>query len=92
MQAGNKPEMQALMQSLQFSGTGKTVALSFQVPAEFINAMASKHESRSNSEIDTASSGSYTSWSRRTFGSFLKPALRCAGVSAYRHPRTRPYG
>ena len=43
MQAGNKPEMQSLMQSVQLSGTGKTLALSFQVPAEFINAMASKH-------------------------------------------------
>lgn len=44
MQAGNKPEMQAMVQSLQLSGTGKTVALSFQVPAEFINAMAAKHQ------------------------------------------------
>jgi hypothetical protein len=44
MQAGNKPEMQAMVQSLQLSGTGKTVALSFQVPADFINAMASKHQ------------------------------------------------
>jgi hypothetical protein len=43
MQAGNKPEMQSLMQSVQLSGSGKTVALSFQVPTEFINAMASKH-------------------------------------------------
>lgn len=44
MQAGNKPEMQTLVQSLQLSGSGKNVALSFQVPAEFINAMASKHQ------------------------------------------------
>jgi hypothetical protein len=44
MQAGNKPEMQTLVQSLQLSGSGKSVALSFQVPAEFINAMASKHQ------------------------------------------------
>jgi hypothetical protein len=43
MQAGNKPEMQSLMQSIQLSGSGTTVALSFQVPSEFINAMASKH-------------------------------------------------
>lgn len=43
MQAGNKPEMQTLAQSLQLTGSGKSVALSFQVPAEFINAMASKH-------------------------------------------------
>jgi hypothetical protein len=44
MQAGNKPEMQSLVQSLQLSGSGKSVALSFQVPAEFINSMASKHQ------------------------------------------------
>jgi hypothetical protein len=44
MQAGNKPEMQAMVQSLQLSGSGKSVALSFQVPAEFINAMAAKHQ------------------------------------------------
>jgi hypothetical protein len=44
MQAGNKPEMQAMVQSLQLSGSGTTVALSFQVPAEFINAMAAKHQ------------------------------------------------
>jgi hypothetical protein len=44
MQAGNKPEMQTLVQSLQLTGQGKSVALSFQVPAEFINAMASKHQ------------------------------------------------
>jgi hypothetical protein len=43
MQAGNKPEMQTMVQSLQLSGSGKSVALSFQVPAEFINAMAAKH-------------------------------------------------
>ena len=40
MQAGNKPEMQSLMQSIQLSGSGTTVALSFQVPSDFINAMA----------------------------------------------------
>lgn len=44
MQAGNKPEMQALAQSLQLTGSGKSLALSFQVPAEFINSMASKHQ------------------------------------------------
>jgi hypothetical protein len=44
MQAGNKPEMQTLVQSLQLGGSGKNVALSFQVPAEFINAMAAKHQ------------------------------------------------
>ena len=32
LQAGKKPEIQTLVQSLQLSGTGKTVALSFEVP------------------------------------------------------------
>jgi hypothetical protein len=38
LQAGSKPEMQALVNSLQISGTGKTVALSFSVPAEVFAA------------------------------------------------------
>lgn len=42
LQAGNKPEIQNLMQSVQLSGSGRTVALSFQVPSEFINAVATK--------------------------------------------------
>jgi hypothetical protein len=32
--AGTKPEIQAMMQSLELAGTGKTVSLSFAVPAE----------------------------------------------------------
>ena len=34
MQAGSKPEMQMLVNSLQLTGSGKTVALSFSVPAD----------------------------------------------------------
>ena len=33
LQAGSKPELQAMMQSLELGGTGKTVSLSFAVPA-----------------------------------------------------------
>jgi hypothetical protein len=40
MQAGAKPEYQSLMQSIQLSGSGRTVALSFQVPSELIQAMS----------------------------------------------------
>ena len=40
MQAGGRPEIQAMMQSLELSGTGKTVALSFTVPAEVFDAVA----------------------------------------------------
>jgi hypothetical protein len=42
LQASSKPEMQSLFQSLQLSGSGKTVALSFEVPNDLINAMAPK--------------------------------------------------
>jgi hypothetical protein len=34
LSAGSKPEIQAMMQSLELAGTGKTVSLSFTVPAE----------------------------------------------------------
>jgi hypothetical protein len=45
MGAGQKPELQAMMQSLELSGTGKTVALSFSLPAEIfdiVGAVANK--------------------------------------------------
>jgi hypothetical protein len=40
LQAGSKPEMQAFMQSLQISGSGKTVALSFSVPGSVIDLIS----------------------------------------------------
>jgi hypothetical protein len=40
MQAGSRPDVQAMMQSLELGGTGKTVALSFQVPAEVFDTVA----------------------------------------------------
>ena len=39
MQGGSKPELQAMMQSLELGGTGKTVALSFAVPAEVFDVI-----------------------------------------------------
>ena len=39
MQAGSKPELQAVVSSLQVSGTGKTVSLSFSLPAEVIETL-----------------------------------------------------
>ena len=42
LQAGSKPELQPLLQSLVLSGTGTTVALSFEVPEAFIDAVAEK--------------------------------------------------
>jgi hypothetical protein len=40
MQAGSRPDVQAMMESLELGGTGKTVALSFAVPAEIFDAVA----------------------------------------------------
>ena len=45
MSSGSRPELQLMMQSLELGGTGKTVALSFSVPAEVfdvIGAVAGK--------------------------------------------------
>jgi hypothetical protein len=45
LQTGAKPELQMMMQSLELSGTGKTVAISFAVPAEvfdLVGAVADK--------------------------------------------------
>jgi len=39
LQTGAKPELQLMMQSLELSGTGKTVALSFTVPAEIFDVI-----------------------------------------------------
>lgn len=40
LQAGSRPEMQAMLQSLSLGGTGKTVAISFTVPSEVFDAVA----------------------------------------------------
>jgi hypothetical protein len=42
LQGQNDPKLAALIQSLQLSGTGKTVQLSFTVPAEIFELMAPK--------------------------------------------------
>ena len=39
MGAGAKPELQAMMQSLEVGGSGKTVSLSFAVPAELFDVI-----------------------------------------------------
>jgi len=41
LQVGSKPELKAFVQSLQISGTGKTVALSFSVPGAVLDLMPS---------------------------------------------------
>jgi hypothetical protein len=40
LQAGSRPDVQAMIQSLELQGTGSTVALSFTVPAEIFDAIA----------------------------------------------------
>jgi hypothetical protein len=40
LQAGSRPEMQTMMQSLELGGTGKTVALSFSIPAQVFETLA----------------------------------------------------
>jgi hypothetical protein len=45
LQSGSRPELQMMMQSLEMTGTGKTVGLSFAVPAEvfdLVGALANK--------------------------------------------------
>lgn len=39
LQAGSKPELQTMIQALQLGGTGKTVALSFDIPAQVFDAL-----------------------------------------------------
>jgi hypothetical protein len=44
--AGAKPELQAAMQSLELGGTGKTVSLSFAVPAELFDVIGAAASQR----------------------------------------------
>lgn len=43
MQLGSRPDFEVLTRSLELGGTGKTVALSFEVPAELIDMLAGLH-------------------------------------------------
>ena len=44
--AGAKPELQAMMQSLELGGSGKTVSLSFAVPAELFDVIGAAASQR----------------------------------------------
>ena len=46
LQGGSRPEIQLMLQSLELGGTGKTVALSFTVPAEVFDAIASSRREK----------------------------------------------
>jgi hypothetical protein len=39
MEAGSRPELQAVVQSLQLGGNGTTVSLSFDLPGELFDLM-----------------------------------------------------
>jgi hypothetical protein len=52
MQAGSKPEMQSLVNSLQLSGTGKTVTLNFQIPTEVIDLLGGAASSHSHKRAE----------------------------------------
>jgi hypothetical protein len=45
LQAGNRPELQPLVQSLELGGTGKSVALTFSIPGAVIDAFGAHRES-----------------------------------------------
>ena len=50
MQAGSKPELQPLLQSLQLSGTGKSVILSFDLSPQILDLLtrSARQPSRPN--------------------------------------------
>jgi len=39
LQAGSRPGMQQMVDSLQLSGEGKVVAMAFNIPSEFFDAL-----------------------------------------------------
>ena len=43
LQSGGRPEFKGVVQSLELSGTGRTVALSFDVPRDVIDAAGQLH-------------------------------------------------
>ena len=51
MQAGSRPEILAMVQSLQLGGTGKTVALSFDVPEAVFDFLASAAHRRASKQL-----------------------------------------
>jgi hypothetical protein len=48
LQAGNKPELQPFLQSIELGGSGTTVAVSFELPTSFIDAMTAKSKKPEN--------------------------------------------
>jgi hypothetical protein len=50
LQAGSKPEIQTLVQSVQLGGSDKTVAISFTVPAAMLDALKSEVAAKKESK------------------------------------------
>lgn len=44
MQSGGRPDVNLMLQSLELTGTGKTVAISFAVPSEVFDAIGAMHK------------------------------------------------
>ena len=51
LQGQNDPKLSSLVQSLQMSGSGKTVKLSFSVPAEIFELMQPKQQVVTNASV-----------------------------------------
>jgi len=51
MQAGSKPGMQAMVDSLQLSGDGKTVSLAFSVPSEVLDVIEGMAKGHRNGDV-----------------------------------------
>lgn len=52
LQAGGRPEMQSLVDSLQLGGEGRTVAVAFAVSADLIDTLEQMHAQRSGRPAD----------------------------------------
>ena len=61
MQAGNKPGMQQLADSLVLSGEGTTVALQFSIPSEVLDVLEGlakgRHPAKSSSNVRSRTKG-----------------------------------
>ena len=51
MQAGSKPGMKEMVDSLQLSGEGKTVSVAFSVPSEVLDVFEAMSKTRRNGEV-----------------------------------------
>ena len=99
MQAGSRPEFQTLAQSLELGGTGKTVALSFDIPAQIFDAFAPKErriiaqgESPGNASVNESQPrrGDTSGSSCRPFGDTGSVRGPVPGVPQSLHPWLLP--